>query len=61
MHAILYRGYPPKGLLLNTEELDHRLRPPQHYTLFLYMRIASDEHHCKWHERVVRPRSPQRW
>ena len=61
MYTILYRGYPPKRLLLDTEKPNHRLRPPQHYTLFLCMRIASNKHHRQWHERLVRPWAPQRW
>ncbi len=61
MYTILYRGYPPKELLLNTEKPDHRFRPPQHYTLFPCVRVASDEHHNQWHERLVRSWSPQWW
>ncbi len=55
MHAVIYRGYPPKGLPLHTAEPDHRLSRSQHRALFLCVRIASDERHCRRHERPVRP------
>ena len=45
MHAILYRGYSPEGLFLDTEKLNRRLCHSQHRTLFPCMRAASNEYY----------------
>ena len=45
MHAILYRSYPPEGLLLNTKKPNSCLSSSQHRTIFPFMRAASNEYH----------------
>lgn len=55
MHAVLYRGYPSEGLLLDTTKPDYHLCPSQHCALFPCVRIASSEHSCRRYERLVRP------